>query len=804
MLSNEIKIKAALSPDQLKRDVLPSDFNPKIAHSNEKLTSIVGQERAETVMKFGLRVNQKGYNIYVAGNSGVGKTTFTNTLINEFAKEDAKLFDWCYVYNFDDSYRPKMLQLPVGMGKHLQSEMEQLLIDLHEDLPKAFNEESYQKERSQIIKQIQQRSNHIVNTIDAIAKEDNFVIRMSGRGFVTVPLVDGKPITEEQYKNLDKETLNNYDEQSSKLQEKIYDHMKQLRAIESELKATLVKLEGKTADSAISYHIDILEDKFKECQHVIDYLTDVKADIIKHLDHFLIKGDNKQEDPLMQLQKQSTQDKFSNRYVINLLVDNSETIGAPVIHADNPNYYNLIGKAEYESRMGVMSTDFTKIKPGYLHHANGGYLIIQAKDVFSKNYAWESLKHTLLNDRIQIENIGEHAGLLTTVSLKPDPVPLDVKVILIGNFELYQLLYQYEEDFSKLFKVKVDFDTEMKFNDKNINNMARFIHTHCQNHNLLPFDDTAVAQVVEYSVRLVANQEKLSTQFNQLVEIIYEADTWAKMAKDQIVTERHVLKAIKEREYRLSLYEEKIQENINQGSILIDTDGFKMGQVNGLSVYQMGQYSFGRPSRITATTFIGRQGIVNIERESKMSGNIHNKGVYILSGYLGQMFAQKTPLSLTANIAFEQSYGGIDGDSASAAELYAILSSLADLPLDQGLAVTGSVNQKGMIQPIGGVNEKIEGFFEVCKQRGLTGRQGVLIPPQNVRNLMLSDEVIEAIKNGSFHIYQVHTIEEGIEILTGMPAGKADENKEYAANTVYKKVADKLNHFAKNASNHTK
>ncbi len=383
-------------------------------------------------------------------------------------------------------------------------------------------------------------------------------------------------------------------------------------------------------------------------------------------------------------------------------------------------------------------------------------------------------------------------------------MPLDVKVILIGNFELYQLLYQYEEDFSKLFKVKVDFDTEMKFNDKNINNMARFIHTHCQNNNLLPFDDTAVAQVVEYSVRLVSNQEKLSTQFNQLVEIIYEADTWAKMAKDQIVTETHVLKAIKEREYRLSLYEEKIQENINQGSILIDTDGFKTGQVNALSVYQMGQYSFGRPSRITATTFIGRHGIVNIERESKMSGNIHNKGVYILSGYLGQMFAQKTPLSLTANIAFEQSYGGVDGDSASGAELYAILSSLADVPLDQGLAVTGSVNQKGMIQPIGGVNEKIEGFFEVCKQRGLTGSQGVLIPPQNVRNLMLSDEVIEAIKNGSFHIYQVHTIEEGIEILTGMPAGKPDENNEYEDNTVYKKVADKLNRFAKSATNHTK
>lgn len=796
MLPKDIKLNAALSPEQLKKDVLPSDFNFETTEEFTELTSIVGQERAETVMNFGLKVNQKGYNIYVAGNSGVGKSTFTDTFIAEYAKEDVKLYDWCYVYNFADSYKPKMLQLPVGFGKSLKKDMEQLITDLKEDIPKAFAEENYLKERVNIINQLQKRSASIVETIDTIAKEYNFVIRTSGRGFITVPMIDGKAITEEQYQNLDKETIKDFDEKSVALQDKIYDHMKRLREIEKELKETLNTLDGKIADSATSYHIDTLEEKYESCLYVINYLKDVKKDIINNFKDFLKTNQEENKNPLIQLQQPNDNSALSNKYTINLLIDNSYTKGAPVIKADNPNYYNLIGKAEYQSRMGVMSTDFTKIKPGYLHHANGGYLIIQVKDLFTKNYAWESLKHTLLNERIQIENIGEHSGLLTTVSLKPDPIPLDVKVILIGDFRTYQLLYEYEEDFSKLFKIKVDFDIEMDFNHKNMHNMARFIHTHCKKYDLLPFDHSAIAQVVEYSMRLVANQNKLSTQFNQIVEIIYEADAWAKSADATMVNEDHVIKAIKEREYRSSLYEEKIQENINEGNILIDTDGFEIGQVNALSVYQMGQYSFGKPSRITATTFVGQKGVINIERESKLSGNIHNKGVYILSGYLGQKFAQKHPLSLTAHLAFEQSYGGVDGDSASGTELYVIISSLAEVPLDQGLAVTGSVNQKGRIQPIGGVNDKIEGFFEVCKQRGLTGKQGVLIPSQNVNNLMLNDEVIQAISEGKFNIYEVNTIEEGITILTGMPAGTLNKNNEYEEGSVYRKVTDKLKTFS--------
>lgn len=797
MLSKEIKQTAALTPEQLKRSIFPDDFDSKTTDEDLELTRMVGQERAEKVMTFGLNVNQKGYNIYVAGNSGVGKSSFTDSIVAEFAKGPVELHDWVYVYNFEEPYRPKRLKLPVGMGKQLEKAMEQLIIDLKDDIPKAFDEDAYQKERVRMINNYQQQIGKIIETINTIAKKYNLVIQSSGRGFLTIPMIDGKPLTEEQYQNLDAATLKKFDEQSIILQEKIYNYMKQIRELETELKHTLAKLDQRIANAATSFHIDELQETFYTCKEVINYLEDVKKDVIKNINSFLKQDTKQSNNPLAQFQQQSKEDTFAIKYKINLLVDNSKTLGAPVTKADNPNYYNLIGKAEYDTLMGGMSTNFTKLKPGYLHHANGGYLIIQAKDIFTKSYAWESLKHALLNERIQIENIGELSGMATTVSLKPDPIPLDIKVILIGDFQTFQLLYNHEQDFNKLFKIKVDFDVEMDFNTQNMNQMACFIHTHCKEHYLLAFDQTAVAQVVEYSVRLVANQNKLSAQFNHLAEIIYEADAWARLMNETIVTEAYITKAIEEREYRSNLYEEKIQNNIKDGTILIDTDIFIIGQVNALSVMQVGQYSFGKPSRITATTFVGKKGIINIERESELSGSIHNKGVYILGGYLGQTFAQNHRLSLTAHLAFEQSYGGIDGDSASAAELYAIISSLADVPLNQGLAVTGSVNQKGIIQPIGGVNEKIEGFFEICKQQGLTGKQGVLIPPQNVQNLMLNDEVIEAIKQNQFNIYQVRTIEEGLAILTGKEIGQLNDEGKFEENSIYGKVTDKLSAYAK-------
>ncbi len=790
-----IKETARLSFDVLKRTVDYTIFEFETTEQVQELTSIVGQERGRQVMNFGLNVKQIGYNIYVAGIPGTGKNTFTHSLINEFAQEEAQLSDWCYVYNFEDEYKPKILQLPVGLGKKLQVDMQELIQSLREDIPRAFNEENYQKEKALIIRRFKEKSGKVLEKLNSIALDFGFIIRQSGTGFMTVPLKDGEPINEEDFRNLDEGQQKQIEENSAMLQEKVLDFTNKLRELEKETKSTIEKLDQKVALVAAGYHLDELKRNYKECRTVIDYLEAVQTDILNNISDF-INGETEQHaNPLQGALRKNKGANFPMKYEVNLLVEHSDTEGAPVITADNPTYYNLVGKVEYEGRMGVMTTNFTKIKPGYLHKANGGYLIIQAKDILTNSYAWEGLKRALLNSKLQIENLGEHTGLMTTTSLSPEPMPLDVKVVLIGNLDIYQSLYHFDEDFSKLFKIKADFDVEMNFNLENMNRLASFIHTHCEKHQLRHFDRTAVAKLVEYSIRLVGHQDKLSTRFNQLVEIIYEADTWAKLKDDQLVSEEHIVRAIKEREYRSNLYEEKIHENINAGLILIDTYGKKVGQVNGLAVYNVGQYSFGKPTRITATTFVGRNGIINIERESKMSGNLHNKGVYILGGYLGQKFAQKQPLALTASLAFEQSYGGIDGDSASSTELYALLSSLAEIPINQALAVTGSVNQKGEIQPIGGVNEKIEGFFKVCKERGLTGKQGVLIPYQNVKNLMLKEEVIEAVKKEKFHIFAVKTVEEGIEILTDMPAGEQNELGEYADNTIFKKVEDKLKKY---------
>ena len=788
-----LKENAQIPVTQLRKVVDPAAFEFQTTEEVPELGTIIGQERGTTVMRFGLQVHKVGYNIYVAGVPGTGKTSFTNSIINEIAKEDVELFDWCYVYNFSNSYKPKILQLPVGTGKTLQQDMETLLENMMADIPSAFNEESYQKERAAIMRQYKEKSGQVFKRLNELANEYGFMIRQSGSGFISIPMRDGTPMSEEQYKQLPNNELAKIKEKSSELEEKVVEFTNEFTDIEEEMEETIEQLDEKVALAAIGHLIERLQHKYASCEEVVDYLHTVQEDILKNVNDFL--SDQEEQQGLGSLLTGRQQTDFTIKYKVNLLVDNSETNGAPVVTADNPTFYNLIGKVEYESRMGVMSTNFTKIKPGFLHEANGGYIIIQAKDILTKSYAWEALKRALNTEKLSIENIGEHTGLMTTTSLNPDAVPLNVKVILIGNRELYQLLHYYDEDFSKLFKIKADFDVEMDYSVENMSRLASFIHTHCKRHDLLHFDRSAVARMVEYSSRLAGHQHKLSTQFNQIVEIIYEADTWARLEKKSLVNADMVIKAIEENEYRHNLVEEKMQERMIEKDILIDTTGSSVGQVNGLAVYGTGQYMFGKPSRITATTFVGRKGIINIESESKLSGNIHNKGVYILSGYLGEQFAQRHPLALTANLTFEQSYGGVDGDSASSTELYALLSSLADVPIDQGLAVTGSVNQKGDIQPIGGVNEKIEGFFEVCKHIGLTGKQGVLIPHQNVKNLMLKENVVEAVKNGEFHIYAVQTIKEGIELLTGIPAGERDASGEFTEGSVFQKVAEKLKRY---------
>ena len=794
--SNEqiVKCRAALKPTDLKRIVDSSMFTFESTEDVKKLTNIIGQQRARSVMKFGLHVNKPGYNLYVSGVEGTGKTAFVKTVVDDFSDREATLFDWCYVNNFEDGYKPKVLKLPVGLGKKLQKSMESLVTDLKVDIPNRFKEENQQKSRSSIIKNYKEKIDAVYLQTGETAANIGFLLKQTDTAVLTIPMGEnGEPISEEAYKALTEEQLETIETDSAKLQEIIIEATKSIIHFEQELKKLLIEYDHQTALIAIDFHIDELKKTYKECPEVKRYLKAVRKDLVDNFHDFL-PTDSKQEEHPMGIIFKDDQQTFK-KYTINLLVDNAKTEGMPVITAENPTFYNLIGKVEYENRMGMMSTDFSKIKPGYLHEANGGYLIIQAKDIFSKTQAWEGLKRSLLTHKLQIENIGEHASIIATASVNPDPIPLNVKVIIIGNMNIFQILYNNDEDFRKLFKIRVDFDTEMRYNDDNISGLVSFIHTQCKENGLRNFDPTAVAEIVEYSSRLAGHQNKLSTRFNLQVEIIYEADAWANIMGDDLVSAKHVEKAIDEKRYRSNLYEEKIQESIDEGSILIDTAGAKIGQVNGLAVYDLGQYQFGKPSRITATTFMGKKGFVNIERESEMSGKTHNKGVYILGGYLGQKFAQKFPLVLSAYITFEQSYGGVDGDSASSTELYAILSSLAELPIDQGLAVTGSVNQNGEIQPIGGVNEKVEGFYNVCKAKGLTGTQGVLIPHQNVKNLMLADEVVEAVRDGQFHIYEVRTIEEGIEILTGISAGQPNEDGNYDEETVFGKAAEKLRTF---------
>lgn len=612
-----------------------------------------------------------------------------------------------------------------------------------------------------------------------------------------MPLIDGRPMSEEEYRNLDTETLKEIEARNEQLQMRAVEVFNGVKDLELKAQDAIRELGAEIAMNSVGYGIGELKARYRECDcdEILDFFDGVQKDIIENVDDF--KGKEEAQGTDIPWLARGRRKDSTFKYRVNLFVDSSKLVHAPVIIETYPTYYNLVGKVEYENQLGVLTTNFTRIKAGALHRANGGYLIVQAKDVLSNPYSWEALKRALKIGEIAIENIAEQTGMVATSSLRPRPIPLDVKVIVIGSYEIYNLLYNLDEDFKKLFKVKADFDIEMDRDAGHVYKVAAFISKHCREHGLRHFDRSAVTRIVEYSSRLADHQNKLSTRFNEIVEIIYEADTWAGMEGAGYVTGNHVTKAIQEKVYRSNKYEKKIHEYIKDGTILIDTEGAVAGQVNGLSVLDTGEYSFGRPSRITAVAYAGKKGVINVEREVKMSGSIHDKGVLILGGYLGDKFAQRAPLSLTASIAFEQSYGGVDGDSASSTELYAILSTLAEVPIKQNIAVTGSVNQRGEIQPIGGVNQKIEGFFRACREKDLTGDQGVMIPHQNVDNLMLDDEVIQAVAEGKFHIYPVRTIEEGIEILTGMPAGTMGEDGGYPEGTLYHRVQQKLESFRK-------
>jgi predicted ATP-dependent protease len=797
----DLRTRHRLAPEQLRWVCRPDLFPFKTTAELTGDEVIVGQDRAVRALELGLTVQQPGYNMYISGPVGTGRTTYARKKVQAVAATKPVPPDWCYVYNFHQPDQPAALSPPAGVGAKLRKDIDELIDELKDGIRKVFASETFETRRREVVQSFEQRISEVWQELETKARQLGFAIQRLPTGIATVPIgPSGEPITPELFNQLPEEQRNEVNRRGRTLQEEVGEALRKVRVIEREARDALRDLEQRAVSSAATHPVVRLKDRYAEHPKIVTYLDQVLADVVEHLDDFKEQEEQPAPFPLAALMRR--QDAFI-RYRVNLVVDNSHLRGAPVIEETNPTYYNLLGKVEYRGEFGTLATDFTMIKCGVLQQANGGFLLLQARDVLTNPLSWEALKRALKNGEARIENIGEQLGLVPTATQRPEPIPLNVKVILIGTPMLFQLLYVLDEDFRKLFKVKAEFDIEVERTEETTRAYAGAVGAICNRQGLRPFDRAAVARVLEHSARLAEHQQRLSTRFNEMVEIVYEASVWAQQAGRAVVSPADVDRAVDEKVYRSNRIEERLRQMIAEGQLLVDVDGAKPGQVNGLSVLQLGDYSFGHPSRITARTFVGSRGVVNIERETEMSGRIHSKGVAILAAYLGGRYAQQQPLSLNASLTFEQTYSEVEGDSASSTELYALLSDLAGVAVDQGIAVTGSVNQKGEVQPIGGVNEKIEGYFAVCKALGLTGRQGVMIPQQNAPNLMLKPVVVEAVRQGKFNIWVVRTIDEGLEVLTGMPAGELGAEGQYPEGTVnflvnrrLLELADRLRRFA--------
>jgi len=761
----------------------------------EPINTGIGQERGIKALEFGLNVDIKGYNLYLEGPSGVGKTMYTKKYLDIICKRKKTPNDWCYIYNFNNPNEPIAVSLPAGHGKEFKETMEQFIKDIKNDISTTFTIEDFEKEKNAIKQKFEQKRTLLLEKLNKESAKYGFEVKTAQNGIYMMPVVDGKIMQEEEFEKLDEDVKKEYEDKSGIVQEQIISAISQIKLIEKEADLKIEEWQSNIALLTVNARINLIKSAYKRNKKINKFLDDIKQNILKNISAFI---ESKQSmHPGSNPGQVVQQNKPWENYRVNLFVDNSELEGAPVIMDSNYSYHNIFGKLEYENYYGSLKTDHTMLQAGLIQKANGGYILFQAKDLLENQMCYNALKKALRIKETTIENTSDQRSSMVMVSLKPEPIPLDVKVILIGNANIYHSLLAMDSDFRKLFKAKVEFEDEAPRTDENIMKLARFMRGFCEQEGLSHLDKYAVSKIIEYASRLAENQNKLSTRFNDLAQIIGEACTWAKMSKSKIVKEEHVIKALEERIERVKKYDTKYTEMIKDNTLLISTEGEKVGQINGLTVMTIGDYTFGKPAKITVNTYTGKSGIINVEREVELSGSTHSKGVLILQGYIGEMFAQDIPLSLTASICFEQLYNGVDGDSASSTELYALLSSLSGLPINQSIAVTGSVNQKGDIQPIGGVNAKIEGFYQVCKMRGLNGKHGVIIPIQNVVNLNLSDEVVEAVKNKKFHIYAISTIEEGIEILTGVPAGKKDKNGNFPAGTVNHLVYEKLKKYAK-------
>ena len=784
-----------LSYKDLKRVCDPNIFKFEDTSELEGINTGIGQERGIKALEFGVNVDVKGYNIYLEGPSGVGKTMYAKNYLDKISKKKKVPSDWCYIYNFDNPNEPIAVSLPAGQGKEFKENMDLFIRDIRKDIKNTFNNDDFEKEKALIKQEFEEKRANLLEKLNEESSKHDFQVKSAQNGIYMMPIFNGQTIEEEEFDKLDEEIKKQYEEKSVIVQGQIMEAIGKIKEIERASDKKIEEWQSNIALLTVNSHINYLKNKYKRNKKINKFLTEIKQDILKNISIF-VEPEGQQAMQQAQGPRPEPAKPWLN-YRVNLFVDNSDTEGAPVIMDSNYSYHNIFGKLEYENYYGSLKTDYTMLKPGLLHIANGGYIIFQAKDLLANGICYEALKKALRIKEISIENTADQRSSMVMISLKPEPIPLDLKVLVVGNDQIYQSLLAMDSDFRKLFKIKVEFEENAPINNENINKLARFIHGFCEQEELPHLDKAAVAKIVEYASKLADDRDKISTRFTEIAQIVGEAATWAQMDRKKIVTSEYVDTALKERIERVKKYDSRYMEMIEQNTLLISTTGSCVGQINGLTVMTIGDYTFGKPVKITANTYSGKTGVVNIEREIELSGPTHSKGVLILTGYLGEMFAQDIPLSLTASICFEQLYNGVDGDSASSTELYAILSSLSGIPINQSIAVTGSVNQKGEIQPIGGVNDKIEGFYQVCKMRGLDGSHGVMIPIQNVNNLNLSDEIIEDVKNKKFHIYAISTIDEGIEILTGVPAGKKDINGKFPAGSINYLVQEKLKKYAK-------
>ena len=792
-----MKRKNELGYKDLKLSCDSKIFSFNTTDELEPISTGIGQERGIKALEFGLNVDINGYNVYVEGPYGVGKTAYVKNYLSIISKKKKVPCDWCYVYNFDNPNEPIAISLPAGQGKEFRDTMNSFINEIKVDIKNTFSNEDFEKEKKVIKQEYEIKRNILMEELNKKSAQYGFTVKSSQTGIYMMPIVNGKTIPEEEFNKLDEATKKEFEDKSAIVQQHIMEAIGQIKSIERESDKHIQEWQSNIALLTINAHINLIKANYKKNKKITTFLDSIKKDILKNID--LFTADEKNLEAKLQGPQAAHPEivKPWLNYRVNLFIDNSHLEGAPTVADTNYSYHNIFGKLEYENYYGALKTDFTMLKPGLLHIANGGYLVFQANDLLTNSLCYDALKKVLRSKTLGIENAADPRSSMVMISLKPEPIPLDLKVILIGDENIYQTLLAIDPDFRKLFKIKVEFADGAPTNKDNILKLARFVKGYCDHENLPPLDSKAMARLIEYASKLADSQDKLSTRFTDLSIIIGEASTWAKMAKSKIITEEFITKALVEKADRVKKYDDRYMEMIKDNTLLISTSGNEVGQINGLTIMNVGDYTFGKPVKITANTYTGKNGIINIEREVELSGSSHSKGILILSGYLGEMFAQDMPLSLTASICFEQLYSGVDGDSASSTELYAILSSLSGIPINQSFAVTGSVNQKGEIQPIGGVNDKIEGFFQVCKMRGLDGTHSVIIPKQNVKNLNLSDEIIEAVKNGTFHIYAISTIDEGIELLTGVPAGSKDENGSFPAGTINYLVYNKLKKYAK-------